>query len=87
MIPPIVFGCVAFVYLHKNQRSKLDPCAVRCVFLGYGPHKKGYRCYNPTTKRTYITIDVTFVESEYFFSLPVSNSPLQGETQDEEEHN
>lgn len=28
MIPPRIFGCVAFVHLHKNQRTKLDPCAV-----------------------------------------------------------
>ena len=28
MLPPRVFGCVAFVHLHKNQRTKLDPCAV-----------------------------------------------------------
>ncbi|RVW79276.1 Retrovirus-related Pol polyprotein from transposon TNT 1-94 [Vitis vinifera] len=25
MFPPRVFGCVAFVHLHKNQRTKLDP--------------------------------------------------------------
>ncbi|RVW60435.1 Retrovirus-related Pol polyprotein from transposon RE1 [Vitis vinifera] len=25
MLPPRVFGCVAFVHLHKNQRTKLDP--------------------------------------------------------------
>ena len=29
MIPPQVFGCVAFVHLHKNQRTKLDPCAIQ----------------------------------------------------------
>ena len=40
MIPPRIFGCVAFVHLHKNQRTKLDPYAVRCLFLGYGLHKK-----------------------------------------------
>ncbi|RVW77642.1 Retrovirus-related Pol polyprotein from transposon TNT 1-94 [Vitis vinifera] len=34
MLPPRVFGCVAFVHLHKNQRTKLDPCAVRCLFWG-----------------------------------------------------
>lgn len=34
LIPPRVFGCVTFVHLHKNQRSKLDPCAVRCIFCG-----------------------------------------------------
>ena len=28
MLPPQIFGCVAFIHLHKNQRTKLDPCAV-----------------------------------------------------------
>ena len=36
MIPPQIFGYVAFVHLYKNQRTKLDPCTVRCLFLGYG---------------------------------------------------
>lgn len=47
MIPPRIFGCVAFVHLHKNLRTKLDPCAVQCLFLGYALHKKGYHCYDP----------------------------------------
>ncbi|KAM2392557.1 hypothetical protein ACFX1X_036018 [Malus domestica] len=34
-LPPHVFGCVAFVHLHKQQRSKLEPRALRCVFVGY----------------------------------------------------
>ncbi|RVW42159.1 putative mitochondrial protein [Vitis vinifera] len=29
MLPPRVFGCVAFVHLHKNQRTKLNPCTLR----------------------------------------------------------
>ena len=84
MIPPRIFGCVAFVHLHKNQRTKLDPCAVRCLFLGYGVHKKGYRCYDPIAKRTYITMDVTFLEFEKKFPSSVSNSSLQGEIYGEE---
>ena len=67
MIPPRIFGCIVFVHLHKNQRTKFDPCVVRCLFLGYGVHKKGYRCYDPIAKRTYITMDVTFLESKFFF--------------------
>ncbi|KAL6337829.1 hypothetical protein AAG906_002294 [Vitis piasezkii] len=43
----------------------------------------GYRCYHPTTKRTYVTMDVTFLESETFFSSSVSTSSLQGEIRDE----
>ena len=86
MIPPRIFGCVAFVHLHKNQRTKLDPCVVQCLFLGYAVHKKGCRCYDPTTKRTYVTMDVTFLESDTFYSPLVSNCSLQGEIQDEEQN-
>lgn len=36
-----VFGCVAFVQLQKYQRTKLNPCALMCVFSGFLSHKKG----------------------------------------------
>lgn len=81
MLSPKVFGCCAFVHLYKNQRTKLDPCAVRCIFLGYGTHQKGYRCYDPTTKKTYVSMDVTFLEGERYYPTP--NSPFQGESGDE----
>ncbi|KAJ8642448.1 hypothetical protein MRB53_019142 [Persea americana] len=45
---------------------------------------KCFRCYDLTTNRTYITMDVTFLESENFYASPVPNSSLQGETQVEE---
>ena len=83
MLPPIVFGHVAYVHLHKNQRTKLDSCACRCLFLGYVVHQKGYWCYDPSTRLTYVTMDVTFLESKPFFPAPTSS--LQGETRDEEQ--
>jgi len=85
LIKPRIFGCVAFVHLHKNQRTKLEPCVVRCIFLGYGTNKKGYRCYDPNKNRVYITMDVTFVESDKFYSSHISASSLQRETWDEEQ--
>ncbi|RVW70134.1 Retrovirus-related Pol polyprotein from transposon TNT 1-94 [Vitis vinifera] len=57
-LPPRVFGCVAFVHLHKHQRTKLTSHALQCVFVGYALHKKGYRCYHPPTRQMYITMDV-----------------------------
>ncbi|CAL8152273.1 unnamed protein product [Prunus armeniaca] len=86
VLTPRIFGCVAFIHLHKNQRSQLDPCALRCVFVGYATHQKGYRCYHPSTRRTYVTLDVTFLESELFFHDPSSNSTLQGEIRSEEQN-
>ncbi|KAM1679254.1 hypothetical protein ACFX1R_041088 [Malus domestica] len=80
VLPPRVFGYVAFVHLHKNQRTKLDPCAICCVFMGYEIHQKGYRCYHPPSRRMYTTMDVTFSEFEMYYSSASSNPPLHGET-------
>ena len=79
---PRTFGCVVYVHLHCNQRTKLDPCACRCLFLGYATNQKGYWCYDPTNMRLYVTMDVTFLESEMFYHP--SNSSLKGKTHDEE---
>ena len=86
MLPPRKFGCVTYVHIHKNQRTKLDPCVVRCVFLGYAAHKKGYRCYDPATRRLYTTMDVTFIESKNFFTSQSSRFSLQGEMMSEEQN-
>lgn len=34
-IPPKIFGCTCFVQDVKPRVSKLDPRALKCVFLGY----------------------------------------------------
>ncbi|CAL9020404.1 unnamed protein product [Prunus brigantina] len=81
-LPPRVFGCVAYVHIQKIHRSKLDPCALRCVFVGYSSHQKGYKCYHPETRHMYVTMDVTFSETEYFYTAVPSTSDHQGENTD-----
>ena len=46
-----VFGCLAYVHVPAEIRSKLDPKAEKCVLVGYSEEQKGYRCYNPLKKR------------------------------------
>lgn len=79
-LPPHIFGCAAFVHLHKHQCNKLTPRALRCVYLGYATHQKGYRCYHPPTRRMFITMDVVFRKDSMYFS---SEPELQGEYQKE----
>ena len=67
-LPPHVFGCVAFMHLHKHQRTKLTSRTLQCVFIGYALHKKGYQCYHPPTRRMFITMDVVFHEDLMYFS-------------------
>ena len=69
MLPPLVFGCSVFVHIPKYNKTKFDPCAEKCVFVGYVTHQKGYRCYSPIINRVYVTMDCDFLESEYFFSI------------------
>jgi len=65
-----IFGCVSFVHVHSPYRGKLDSRAIKCIFVGYSPTQKGYKCYHPATKKVFVSIDVTFVEIECFFSQP-----------------
>ena len=65
---PRIFGSVSFVHVHSPHRGKLDPRAIKCIFVGYSPTQKGYKCYHPATKKVFVSIDVTFVETESFFS-------------------
>ncbi|CAN1127242.1 Retrovirus-related Pol polyprotein from transposon TNT 1-94 [Linum perenne] len=70
-----VFGCLAFVHVQQHQRTKLDPRAQKCVFIGYAPRQKGYKLYSPITRKVFTTMDVTFFENQAYYSNP----ELQGE--------
>ena len=67
-VPLRVFGCVSFVHNHSPNRDKLDPCAHKCIFLGYSRTQKGYRCYRPSLRKHFISVDVTFFEDIPYYS-------------------
>ncbi|KAG5561972.1 hypothetical protein RHGRI_004867 [Rhododendron griersonianum] len=74
-----VFGSTCFVLLPKKDRSKLNARCVVCVFLGYGINQKGYRCYDPVTKKLYVSRHVTFLERLPYFTLPPKAAPVAKE--------
>lgn len=56
-----VFGCVAYVpnfYAHKTKFSPSPKAKIR-VFVGYDDNSKGYRCFDPASRRFYISRHVT----------------------------
>ncbi|KAM6588273.1 hypothetical protein CsatA_010878 [Cannabis sativa] len=55
------FGCACFPFLRPYNRHKFDFKTSMCVFLGYSPYHKGYRCLHPSG-RIYIARSVTFDE-------------------------
>ena len=50
-LPPLkTFGCVCFVQNKRPNVGKLDPRAIKCVFVGYSGTQKGYVCWSPVEK-------------------------------------
>ncbi|CAN1766567.1 Retrovirus-related Pol polyprotein from transposon TNT 1-94 [Linum perenne] len=74
-IPLKMFGCTCFVLIPPQFRTKLDPRSVKRVFLGYASNKKGYKCFDPTTRKTFHSMDVVFWENQFYYP----KISLQGE--------
>jgi hypothetical protein len=57
-----VFGCDAYVHVTKENKSKLDKKAEKCIFIGYKDGLKGNKLWNPKTKKVVYSQDVVFRE-------------------------
>ena len=63
-----VFGCIAYVHVPDELRTKLDPKAEKCIFIGYSLEQKECRCYNPVTRKLRVSRDVVFDEMSSWYS-------------------
>lgn len=59
-----VFGCLVHMRTPGNQVMKLDDRSIQVINLGKEPGTKGYRLYDPNSKRIYISRDVVFEETK-----------------------
>ncbi|KAJ9546605.1 hypothetical protein OSB04_019148 [Centaurea solstitialis] len=59
--------------LQPHEHTKLQPRSRLCLFLGYGIEHKGYRCWDPISKRLRISRHVTFWEHVPFYTMPNSH--------------
>lgn len=66
-----VFGCVAFVHIRREDRTKLDPTSRRCIFLGYGDSGEwGYSLWDLKAKKLICNNDVIFHETCMYKTAP-----------------
>ncbi len=61
------FGCRVYPCLRDYMPNKFSPRSIPCIFLGYSPSHKGFRCLDLTTSRIYITRHAQFDETHFPF--------------------
>ena len=73
-----VFGCSCYSYLRPYNSHKFSFRSTKCLFLGYSPTHKGYRCLS-LSGQIYVAKSITFNENDFPYStlLTQPNTPHQ----------
>ena len=60
-----VFGCVVYIHLKDNHRTKWESKAIQGIMLGYSDDSVGYRVWIPTKHRIFTSRDIVFDETNF----------------------
>ena len=71
-----IFGCPANVHVQSGERSKLDSKSRKCVFLGFEKGVKGYRLWDPVSKKT-MTSRVVIFDEAFMLKQTCDDSPQE----------
>ncbi|GAB2294185.1 hypothetical protein Dimus_038285 [Dionaea muscipula] len=69
-----VFGSKCFPYTWDTKQHKFDPKSRLCVFIGYSETYKGYKCFDPTTRKVYVSRHVIFDETVFPYKCKTPTS-------------
>ena len=70
-----VWGCVAYVHIQKDKRAKLGSHMEKCIFIGYPDGYKGWKFYNPETKKVIICERADFDERYTYGGQLLTSKP------------
>jgi len=87
------FGSLCFISTLKRNRSKLNPRAKQCVFLGYREGTKGYVTFDIKTREIAISRNIIFYENIFPYNREQNNfntlfeEPVKQDITDNDIHN
>jgi hypothetical protein len=61
-----IFGCITFLYVPSEKRTKLEPTTEKGMFVGYSETSKALHIYLPSLRKTILRRDVRFEKGEAF---------------------
>ena len=68
-----VWGCVAYVHVQRDKRSSLGSHMEKCIFIGYPEGYKGWKFYNPETRKVIISERADFDERYTYDGAPIEH--------------
>jgi len=68
---------MAYVYIPKEQRKKLDSKTQIGLFLGYDSETKAYRVYDQNKRKVIVSRDVVFDEGKVGYQYLKAPEPNQ----------
>ena len=71
-----IFGCLAFVHISNDERSKLVPKSKKCVFVGYSKGVKGFKFWDPISKKMVINKDAVFEKQSMLPKIVDTTMPV-----------
>ena len=69
-----IFGCISYVHIDSAERSKLDAKSNKCVFVGYGGDKFGYRFWDYKNRKIIRSRDVIFNKNVMYKDRSIAES-------------
>lgn len=79
LLPKVLGAFPSVIFIEKEYQNLIlelsSSCSLvcffffdKCMFLGYSPTQKGYKCFHPLIRKFYVTMDVNFVKNQPDFS-------------------
>ncbi|KAL4385154.1 hypothetical protein GQ457_15G011160 [Hibiscus cannabinus] len=72
-----IFGCLSYASVLPRPETKMHPRSVKCIFLGFPKHSKGYRLFDISTHKVFISRDVVFSENIFPFKVAEKSVSLK----------
>ncbi|KAJ8515124.1 hypothetical protein ONZ45_g7425 [Pleurotus djamor] len=70
-----VWGCVAYVHIQKDKRNQQGAHAQKCIFIGYPSETKGWKFWDPITKKAILCERADFDERYNYWGKLLRGQP------------